>query len=795
MTERIEKIRKATQVEKFPICMEKIKLMTEIYKQTEGEPEIIRRAKALSHTLDNIPIFIVEGELIVGNGASRYMGVELEFYFGPWPEEEILALRDEGWIMADNDLSELSDMNKYWKNRSIMSRIGQSVDDERLWPFMQSGIVLAPWKSKTEGSGGGYAESGMGLGPGFYLMVVDFEKVINRGLVSLIDESKEELKSLRYLEPDSVDKGYLLNAVIISLEAINRFALRFSNAAADLASKEKDAVRKKELETISETCSRVPAYPARTFKEALQATWFTFLMTSPSTTAAFGRMDQYLYPFYKKDKEEGRITDEEVIEHLENLRLKDMELNRISGSKLRQKNAGMAKWHNATIGGQTKDGRDSTNELSYLILEAARRCTVPHHTITIRVHDKTPEALMVKGIEVVKTGIGMPAFIGDKSYLSFIEHQGVPVEKARDYSMCGCLDAALPGNSRIGAYPMFIVSMVFEITMNNGVFPKTGRQLGPKTGDPETFKTFDEFFNAFNIQFEYFSGLNAEYNNLFNNAVADLFPDPVRTALSEDGIKLGKNILNRKYLLENMAVLNNVGMINVADSLTAVKKLVFDDKKYSMKDIKAALAVNWAGYEQMQKDCIAAPKYGNDDDYADSTAVKLYSSLAQIAAKLPTMVGGTHKPSAISISSQWPGGMQTGATPEGREAGACLADGSMSPVRGMDTHGPTAILKSASKIDQDAFQATLLNMKFHPTALKKEEDMKKLASMISAYFDMGGKHIQFNVVDKNTMMEAKAEPEKHKDLVVRVAGYSAYFVKLTPPMQDEIISRTEQQKL
>jgi len=624
---------------------------------------------------------------------------------------------------------------------------------------------------------------------------VDFEKVIDKGLVSLIDEAKEEYKKLKFFESGSVEKGHFLNAVIISLGAINRFALRFSDLAADMAKKEKNAARKKELETISETCKRVPAYPARTFKEAIQATWFTFLMTSPSTTAAFGRLDQYLYPYYKKDKAEGRITDEEALEYLQCLRLKDMELNRISGAANRQKNAGMAKWHNATIGGQTAYGDDATNELSYLILEAAIQCPTPHHTITLRVHEKTPEEIMLKGIEVIKKGIGMPAFIGDKSYMAFLQKNGVPVETSRNYSMCGCLDVALPGNSRIGPYPMFIVSMVLEITLNNGIFKKTGKQLGPKTGDPTTFKTFDDFFKAFKTQFAYFSGLNAEYNNIFTRANAELFPDPVRTALTEDGIKIGKSLLERTYLLENLAVLNNVGMMNVADSLTAIKKVVYDDKKYTMKEMKAALDANWVGYEQMQKECLSAPKYGNDDDYADSIAAELYKSLAEIAASLPTVVGGVHKPSAISISSQWPGGLQTGATPEGRAAGACLADGSMSPVRGMDTNGPTAILKSASKIDQDAFQATLLNMKFHPAALAKKEDMKKLASLMSTYFDMGGKHIQFNVVGKDALMLAKKEPEKNRDLVVRVAGYSAYFVKLTPPMQDEIISRTEQQKV
>jgi pyruvate-formate lyase len=340
---------------------------------------------------------------------------------------------------------------------------------------------------------------------------------------------------------------------------------------------------------------------------------------------------------------------------------------------------------------------------------------------------------------------------------------------------------------------MFIATMVFEIMMNNGVDPKTGRQLGPRTGDPETFTSFDEVMDAFKKQFKYFLGLNAEYNNIFIRANAELFPDSIRTVLMADPITVGKNLLDRQYLFENAAVLNNVGMMNVADSLTAVRKLVFDDKTVTMKELKTALSANWEGYEEVRKACVAAPKFGNDNDYADATAVEIYRFFAETTGTFATVVGGTHKPSAISISSQWPGGALTGATPEGRHAGACLADGAMSPVRGMDTCGPTAVIKSAAKINQRPFQATLLNMKFHPTALAGEEDMKKLAALIRTYFLMGGKHVQFNVVGRETLEAAKKQPERHRDLVVRVAGYSAYFVRLTPPMQDEIISRTELQ--
>jgi pyruvate formate-lyase/glycerol dehydratase family glycyl radical enzyme len=794
MSTRIEKLKAGTQVEKYPICIEKVRLMTESFRQTEGQPEILRRAKALAHTLNNITIFIKDGELIVGNGASTYMGVEMEFNYGPWPKEEIEALKSEGWMLREEDLKEVEVMNEYWKGKSLMARIGYSLDDERLWPFMQTGIVLAAWKSKEEGSGGGYAESGMGLGPGLYNHVSDFGKVLERGLSGIIHEAEEELKGLKFLSPGSVEKGHFLNAVIISLRGITRFAERFSELASRMAWNEKDPIRKKELETIAAICEKVPAGPARTFREAIQSFWFTYLMTCPSPTAGMGRMDQYLYPYYKNDITEGRINDEEIVELFQCLRLKDMEINRISGQANRKKNAGMAKWHNCVIGGQTADGKDAANELSYLILEAAICCPTTHHTITLRVHEGTPESLIMKGIEVVKTGIGMPAFIGDKSYMAFLQEYGVPIEEARNYALAGCIDPNLPGKSRVSAICMFIVPMILDITLNNGVFPKTGEQLGPKTGDPADFRIFDELFNAFKTQFAYFLGLNAEYNNLWIRVHSEGFPDPVRTALMDDPMKVGKNFLDRNYLLENAATLNMVGMMNVADSLTAMKKLVFEDKKYSMKELLNALAANWEDHDQIKKDCIAAPKFGNDDDYADAVATELFQYLSDVAPTFGTVLGGTHIPSAISISSQWPGGAQTGATAEGRCAGAVLADGSVSAVQGMDACGPTAVFKSAAKIKQDSFQATLMNMKFHPTALKSEEDMRKLASLIKTYFEMGGKHVQFNVVSREMLEKAKKTPEQNKDLVVRVAGYSAYFVKLTTPMQDEIISRTEQQK-
>lgn len=794
---RIRRLRERTMVDRYPLCIEKIRLLTESFRRTDGEPRILRRARALANVLEKISIFIEDGELIVGNAASQPMGVELDCDYGIWSPDEIAALKAEGFTLSEQDEAELHEINEYWQESTLVARCGALYDEERLWPFMQSGVVLAPWKSRRYGSGGGYAQGGMGLGPGFVLCGFDLERVLRRGLNGIIDEAQRELDGLRLTTADAFEKAYFLQSVIIAHRAIIGFAARFAQLASQLAANERDAGRRGELERIAATCRRVPAEPARSFHEALQSFWFMFLMIAPSPTAAAGRFDQYMYPFYRADIEAGTTDDEEVLELLQCLRIKDMQINRTSGASNRQRSSGLAKWHNWTIGGVTPDGRDASNPLTYLLLEAARRCPTPHHTLTVRVHDGTPERLMLKALEVVRTGIGLPAFIGDKSYIGYLTSQGVAEELARDYMITGCLDVNIVGRSRTATVGFFVVPLVFEIFMNNGIEPRTGRRLGPATGEPESFASFDDFYAAFRRQLAHFMGLAAERNNIELKIQSELFPDPVRSSLMHDAIREGKDLLRRTLPLENGAVMNPVGMINTADSLAAVRKLVFDDGTVSMAELRAALAANWQGpqHERIRQLCLAAPKYGNGDAYIDAIAADLYRFWSETAQTLPTWLGGTHKPTAISITSHAPGGALTGATPDGRRAGECLADGTVSPMRGRDTRGPTAVIRSAAAIDQTPYQATLMNMKFHPTALKNEGDLRKLSMLIRTYFSLGGKHIQFNVVTRETLLAAQAKPEEHRDLVVRMAGYSAYFVQLSRTVQDEIIGRMEHERL
>jgi formate C-acetyltransferase len=509
-------------------------------------------------------------------------------------------------------------------------------------------------------------------------------------------------------------------------------------------------------------------------------------------TAPGGRFDQFMYPFYHKDRVEGRLTDEQALELLICLRIKVMQYNFVGGGKAqREKWSGLARWNNWVIGGVTPDGKDAANELSYLILEAANQCRTPHHTITLRVHEGTPDDLMLKALEVVRTGMGMPAFVSDQSYIGYLTSQGVPLCEARDYALAGCLDVNLPGKSRINAFGMFIAPLVFEITLNNGIEPRTGKQLGPRTGEFESFETFDDLMQAYKMQMIHFMDLAAEEHNILLQAQAELFPDAVHSSLMVDAIKVGRDALDRALPFENGACMNVVGIINVADSMAAVKQLVFEEKRISAKELKAALDANWQGYEHVRKMCVAAPKYGNADSYVDSMAKELYQFWADQSFTYPTIFGGTMKPAGISITSYGPGGELTGATPDGRYASQVLADGTMSAAQGRDTHGPTALMRSAMTINQTPYQSTLFNVKFHPSALKSTEDLKKLGDLIKTYFACGGKHVQFNVVNKETLLDAQKHPENYRDLIVRVAGYSAYFVQLSKRIQDDIIRRTE----
>ena len=785
------------KVSKYPLCIEQFRLANESLDATGGEPMLLRRAKLHAHVLDNINIFIEDGDLLCGSGASKPFGMEMQYEYGVWTKDEVESLKSEIYSISPEDEEELYRLNERFAgnclNSNLIDALSESLGmDDRMWPFMKSGVILPPWKDRRGGSGGGFAMSGYGLGPGFFLVCVDYERILCQGAQSVIDEARRCLKELRYVDEDCLEKKAFWQAVIIVFEAWLRFCGRYGDLCDELALKEQDASRAAELREMARICRRVPRYPARSFREALQSFWFTFLMALPSPTTSAGRFDQYMYPFYKADRQTGVISDGEVLELLEIMRCKVMKINRVSGKANRAKNAGMAKWYNWTIGGVKPDGTDATNELTYLLLESAKETLLPHFTLTLRVHKNTPPELMKKALEVVRTGIGMPAFVGDDSYIKFFTDGGVPASDARDYCMTGCVDGNIPARTRSQVVTFFITAQVLDVFMHNGMCRYTNEKVGLETGSVSDMSTFDEFLAGFEKQFRYLLSMASERNNVELLAQRNLFPDPFRSALMKDGVKDGKDLLNRKFAFENASILGAVGGVNTGDSLAAIKKLVYEDKKYTMSELLKALDADWEGYEDMRRDFINAPKYGKNSDYADSMTAYVYRLFAQACHENKTAYGGHVTPNAISISAHQPGGAVTGATPDGRKSGDILADASLSPDHGKDVNGPIAAFQSAMKVCQDPYQGTLMNMKIHPSSIRTDSDLMKLASMIKTYLTHGGKHIQFNVVDRAEMEDAKEHPEKHSELVVRVAGYSAYFVRLPSSIQDEVINRTEQ---
>lgn len=801
MNDRVKRMKESLRVSKYPLCVEFFRLANESLDQTGGESALLRRSKLHKHILDNCTIFIEDDDLLCGSGASKPFGLEMCYEYGVWTKDEVESLKSEIYTISPEDEEELYRLNERFAgntaNSNLVQEMGKSLgQNDRLWPFMKSGTILPPWKDKSGGSGGGFAMSGYGLGPGFSLVAIDFAKILNEGAKSIIEEAKQCLKDIRYDAPDAIERRDFWEGTVMVFEAWVNFAHRYADLAEKMAGEEKNEKRKAELLEMARICRKVPYEPAESFREAMQSFWFTFLMVCPSPTSSAGRFDQYMYPFYKKDIDAGVITDEEVLELLEIMRCKVMKINRVSGKANRAKNSGMAKWYNWTIGGVDKDGNDATNELSYLLLEAAQDTHMPHHTVTVRVHEGTPDKLMKKALECVRSGIGMPAFVGDESYINFFTKQSeknrLTLEQARDWCCTGCVDGNVQAVTRTQVACFFIIAQAMDIALHNGYCRFTKEMVGEQVGDVTEMTTFEEVKEAVYKEIRYLMAMANERINVEMIAEKELFPDVFRSALMKDGVKVGKDMYNRRFEFENGAVLGAVGGVNTGNALYAIQQLVFVQKRYTMKQLMEALDADWVGYEDMQADFKAQPKYGNDIPEVDAMVADIYKLHADTCMSLPCVYGDSLKPNAISISAHQPGGACTGATADGRKGGEILADGSLSPDHGQDVNGPLAVFNSSMRVDQDPYQGTLLNMKFTPDNMSTDEDLYKLGSMIKTYLTHGGKHVQFNVVNREEMVDAKIHPEDHPELIVRVAGYSAYFTRLTPGIQDEVINRVSQ---
>lgn len=796
MSERIKRLQGRVQRDRNPICIEKFRIEVETGAAYPNEPPALLQGRIMKAVMERFPIFIQEGELLVGNGASKPYGLELSAGYGAWDQEEIDALKRDGFPIDPADELALMELNKKCRPVGLMEGLNLVVGEHELLDrFVQSGVMLPPWKKNIPGvnnrSGGGRAQTGLGPNPGWGFYCVDYPMILSRGLYALIDDCRRQLSAMRFDQKDSYMQAITLKSMIMGMEAIITFAGRFSTLAAEMARTESRAGRRQELEEISQICARVPGYPARTFREAMQAHWFIFLCSMlPSQATALGRMDQIMYPYYQADIAAGRITDEEVVELFECLRLKCMEQECIFGVEGRKRADGKAKWHTVTIGGVKKDGSDASNELTLHILEALIRCPTPHHTISLRVAASTPDEVMKKAVQAQAMGLTMPAFVGDESYICYFTDNGVPLEEARNYCISGCNDGVIPGASLRISANMTVPLRTLQLWLNDGVDERTGLRIAPETGELDRFQSFEEFYAAFVENMHYYEDLIGQRTNLETMVFQTYYPCPVPACFMTDGIRQAKGLYAMDYILGEISAFSPVGMVNLGESIYAIKKLVYDEKKLSLSQLKMVLDSNWAGQEELQATCRQLPKFGNDMPEVDNIVARLYKDWADGFKPLRFGSDQYNMPAAVSITAYDPGGAVCGATPDGRSKGEIVADACASPNSSADKAGFLAVLKSGMRLPQDRFSSFLLNQKFHPSALKTEDDYEKLAQAIKVYFAHHGKHIQFNVVDRATLEDAQAHPEQYPGLMVRVAGYSAYFTILSRRIQDQLIART-----
>lgn len=798
MSQRTEKMREQIRLDRNPICIEKYRIIVETTLENQSDPKPLLQAKILHSVAAKMPIFIMENELIVGSGASKPHGVEVSSANGMWDQQEIDYLKEDGYPIDPADEIELQRLNKIYKPIGSIEGINLAVSRcERLENYVQSGIMLPPWKKQEQDSssrwGGGRLQTGFGPEPGWGFFCLDYEKVLSKGLNSLIAECDEVLQGLDYCEPDSYDRSLMLQAMKIGMQGIITLGDRFSKLAAEMAETEKNETRKKELQEIADICAWVPGNPARTFREAMQMFWFVFLCAVlPTMVASLGRMDQIMYPYYKADIAAGRINDEEAIELFECLRIKCMEQETIPGKENRRRSSGKAKWFTMTIGGVKPDGSDACNELTLHIIEALLRCPTTHHTINLRVADSTPDAVMEKALSAVAKGLTMPSFIGDKSYISYFTSVGATLEQARNFCISGCNDGVIPGISLRITVNMVIPALMFKIWLNDGIDARTGLRICDPCGDLNRFRSFDEFYCAFVEAMKYMERLTGERINVENMMLRTFYPCPVPACFMTDGIRQGKGLFDVDYVTDDIGSFSVIGMVNLAESMYNIRKLVFEDKELTLPEFKAILDHNWDGHEELRQRCYQMPKYGNNIAEIDEMAVRLYNDWADGAEAIGCGGKKYTRPSAISVTAYEPAGAITGATPDGRFSGEILADACASPTSGADKNGFLAVLSSAIKLPQVRYTSFLFNQKFHPSALSSQEDRIKLGKVIKVYFAGDGKHIQFNVVDSKTLQDAQKHPEKYQDLMVRVAGYSAYFTILDRSIQDQLIDRTAQ---
>lgn len=793
LTDRMKAFREEVLDEKPYIDAQRAILATKIYKEHQNQPRVMVRALMLQNILENMDIYIEDKTLIAGNQATKnknapiFPEYTMEFVLN---ELDLFEKRDgDVFYITEETKQQLRDIAPFWENNNLRAR-GEALLPEEVSVFMETGVFGMEGK----------------LNAGDAHLAVNYEKILAFGLKGYEERVKDLKAKLDLTNPDSIDKNIFYKAVLIVIDAVHQFAQRYSKLAQELADKEKNSKRKTELLEISRICARVPYEPATSFYEAVQSVWFIQLILqieSNGHSLSYGRFDQYMYPYYIKDIQEKVITKDDALELLTCLWIKTLTINKVRSQAHTLSSAGSPMYQNVTIGGQTPNKQDAVNELSFIVLQSVAQTRLTQPNLTVRYHKNINKKFFDDCIEVMKLGFGMPALNNDEIIIPSFINWGVKEEDAYNYSAIGCVETAVPGKWGYRCTGMSYINFprVLLCAMNNGVDLTTGKRFTKGYGYFKNMKNYEELLSTWDKTVREMTRYSVIVENAIDKASERDVPDILCSALTDDCIGRGKTIKEGGAVYDFISGLQ-VGIANMADSLAAIKKLVFEEKKITPSQLWNAILDNFQSEENKKIQAMLideVPKYGNDIDYVDNLVVEAYDSYLDEIKKYPNTryhrgpIGGIRYGGTSSISANVGQGMGTMATPDGRNAYEPLAEG-CSPAHNADKNGPTAVFKTVAKLPTEKITGgVLLNQKMTPQMLSTEENKQKLEMLIRAFFNrLHGYHVQYNIVSKETLIDAQKHPEKHKDLIVRVAGYSAFFNVLSKKTQDDIIGRTEQ---
>ena len=793
LTGRMQAFREEVLDERPFIDAERAVLATEAYEASKNQPPVMRRALMLERILDEMSIYIEDKTLICGNQATKNCNAPIfpEYTLGFVMDElDTFEKRDgDVFYVTEETKRQLRDIAPFWENNNLRAR-GEALLPDEVSVFMETGVFGMEGK----------------LNAGDAHLAINHERLLREGLKGYEERTRAAKAALDLTDPDSIDKYVFYKAVLIVIDAVRRFALRYSALAARKAEAETDPARKAELERMSAICARVPYEPASSFREAIQTVWFSQVILqieSNGHSLSFGRFDQYLYPYYQADVDAGEITRDEALELLTNLWIKTLTVQKVRSQAHTLSSAGSPMYQNVTIGGQTTDGRDAVNELSFLVLQSVAQTRLTQPNLTVRYHKDIDKKFLDECIEVMRLGFGMPAFNNDEVIIPSFINWGVAEKDAYNYSAIGCVETAVPGKWGYRCTGMSYLNFprLLLVAMNDGVDLTTGRRFTKGYGRFTEMGSYDELLDAWDKTIREMTRYSVIVENAIDKASERDVPDVLCSALTDDCIARGKTIKEGGSVYDFISGLQ-VGIANMADSLAAIKKLVFEEGKVTRRELWDAILDDFSSPEgqRIQRMLVTgAPKYGNDDDYVDELVVEAYEPYIDEIRKYPNTrhgrgpIGGIRYAGTSSISANVGQGMGTMATPDGRHAHEPLAEG-CSPAHNADRQGPTAVFKSVSKLPTEKITGgVLLNQKMTPTMLERKENRQKLEMMLGTFFNrLHGYHVQYNIVSRDTLIDAQVHPEAHKDLIVRVAGYSAFFNVLSRATQDDIIGRTEQ---